>query len=150
MGVHSDTDWIQQHSDSGPTPRRTAWMVEKPCQCSYNYSGDEVSPQPWPDWMSEAMTAVMPLCGLKTRGDWPNSCNLNLYENENHSVGWHADNEELFQGWRQDCAIISLSLGQARYFEVYAPAAVSGEPDSHCRLELRDGDLFTMEGLFQK
>ena len=30
--------------------------------------------------------------------DWPDSCNLNLYEDGDHSVGWHSDDEFLFQG----------------------------------------------------
>ena len=30
--------------------------------------------------------------------DWPDSCNLNLYESGDHSVGWHSDGEFLFQG----------------------------------------------------
>merc|ERR1711948_34492 len=57
--------------------------------------------------------------------------------------GWHADNESLFQGKVTDCRIISLSLGQARKFELRCNG------DFH-RLVLSDGDLCTMEGLVQK
>ncbi|CAE7358240.1 Alkbh3 [Symbiodinium pilosum] len=93
--------------------------------------------------MAEVMSVCMPLCGLAAQASWPNSCNLNLYQDGQHSVGWHADNEALFQGKYQDCRIISLSLGQSRRFEL-----MCGQ-DFH-RLELSDGDLCTMEGMTQK
>merc|ERR1712176_132172 len=93
-------------------------MVEPPCQCSYNYSGIEVEPHPWPSWMADILQKTMPLCGITATREWPNSCNLNLYADGNQTVGWHADNEALFQGAFQDCAIISLSLGQTRRFEM--------------------------------
>lgn len=134
----------------GPMPRKTAWMVESNCSCKYGYGGMQVNPKPWSDWMIGIMDKLMPLCGLKDRSEWPNSCNLNLYENGDHSVSWHADNEKLFQGKFQDCPIISLSLGQERDFELKAPPPKEGEPNTFCKLQLRDGDLCTMEGLTQK
>ncbi|CAE7747604.1 Alkbh3, partial [Symbiodinium sp. CCMP2456] len=88
----------------------------------------------------------MPLCGLPEEKDWPDSCNLNLYEDGDHSVGWHADDEFLFQGKFTDCLIISLSLGGTRWFELKS----NGEPFEMHRVLLRSGDLCTMEGLMQK
>ena len=38
----------------------------------------------------------------------PNSCNLNLYEDGGMSVGWHADDEAIFQGKFQDAQRVSL------------------------------------------
>ena len=61
----------------------------------------------------------MPLCGLP-RAQWPNSCNLNLYGDGAQAVGWHADDEPLFQGRVSDCLVVSLSLGQPRVFQVAA------------------------------
>merc|ERR1712224_979083 len=73
----------------------------------------------------------------------------NLYEDGGMSVGWHADDEELFQGRTDDCPILSMSLGQMRTFEL-RPNEL-GEGDRACyRVELRSGDLLTMEGLVQK
>lgn len=46
--------------------------------------------------------------------------------------------------------ILSLSLGQERCFEMKAPSIAEGEQKTHVKLDLRDGDLCTMEGLFQK
>eukprot|EP00931_Biecheleriopsis_adriatica_P093006 TRINITY_DN66754_c0_g1_i1.p1 TRINITY_DN66754_c0_g1~~TRINITY_DN66754_c0_g1_i1.p1 ORF type:complete len:318 (-),score=32.05 TRINITY_DN66754_c0_g1_i1:37-990(-) len=141
--IHDGTDWLQPSGRWGPLPLRTAWMCEPPCTCKYRYGGAEVLPVAYPAWMKEVMAACMPLCGLLSPDLWPNSCNLNLYVDGQHSVGWHADNESLFQGKFQDCRIISLSLGQTRKFELKCGR------DMH-RLDLADGDLCTMEGMTQK
>eukprot|EP00435_Cladocopium_sp_Y103_P060145 s241_g21.t3 len=140
--VREGTEWLQPTGRWGPLPLRTAWMCDLPCTCRYRYGGAEVSPLPFTDWMLEIMASCMRLCGLASH-EWPNSCNLNLYMDGEHSVGWHADDEALFQGKHQDCRIISLSLGQTRRFELRCGK------DFHC-LELKDGDLCTMEGLTQK
>lgn len=142
--VRQKTKWLQPAGRWGPLPLRTAWMTAAPCCCKYRYGGAEVLPEPYPKWILELMAACMPLCGLPRREQWPNSCNLNLYENGEHSVGWHADNESLFQGKEKDCRIISLSLGQTRKFELQCGN------DKPQKLDLSDGDLCTMEGLTQK
>mmetsp|Transcript_139015 Transcript_139015/g.432499 ORF Transcript_139015/g.432499 Transcript_139015/m.432499 type:complete len:354 (-) Transcript_139015:132-1193(-) len=130
-------------------PRMTDWMTAERCRCTYRYGGVEVDPTQFPDWMIELMEAVMPFCGLRGQGRWPNCCNLNLYEDGGMSVGWHADDEDLFQGKASDCPIISLSLGQARTFELRARGAGDDAPAAS-RVLLRSGDLMTMEGLTQK
>merc|ERR1712060_943368 len=61
---------------------------------------------------------VMPCCGSNHSSEWPNSCNLNLYTGGDMSVGWHADDEQLFQGKSRDCRILSLSLGATRSFDL--------------------------------
>ncbi|CAJ1328829.1 unnamed protein product [Effrenium voratum] len=141
--VRTGTTWLQPSGRWGPLPLRTAWMCQSPCSCRYRYGGAEVLPVAYPDWMTDILAACMPLCGIQQPEEWPNSCNLNLYMDGAHSVGWHADNEALFQGKVRDCRIISLSLGQTREFEL-----MCGQ-DFH-RLELADGDLCTMEGMTQK
>lgn len=148
--VHTGAAWEQPMQTWGPMPRKTAWMVQSSCTCKYGYGGMQVEPKPWEDWMLNLMGLVMPLCGLKTRAEWPNSCNMNLYENGDHSVSWHADNEKLFQGKFQDCPIISLSLGQERTFELKAPTLPGSDEKFAYKVQLRDGDLCTMEGLAQK
>lgn len=149
--VFSGTPWEQPMQTWGPMPRKTAWMSDSPCSCKYGYGGMQIKPIPFPPWMHDIMELIMPLCGLRDRSEWPNSCNLNLYENQDHSVSWHADNEKLFNGKFQDCPIISLSLGQERSFEFKAPG-IPEEPERQYsgKLQLRDGDLCTMEGMFQK
>jgi len=140
---------INWGSPDEPTPRRTAWTVAPSCKCSYAFSGDVMHPQPWPHWMEELLAEVMPLCGITTQAEWPNSCFLNLYE-DGGGVGWHADDEPLFQGYCRDCAIVSLSLGQGRDFEMYSEAVPPEKAPVRCCLRLENGDLCTMEGLFQK
>ncbi|CAE8663225.1 unnamed protein product, partial [Polarella glacialis] len=141
--VKAGTKWLQPTGKWGPLPLRTAWMCQAPCNCKYRYGGAEVLPESYPEWMKDIMATCMPLCGLKYPTQWPDSCNLNLYVDGQHSVGWHADNETLFQGKVQDCRIISLSLGQTRKFELKQGSVMH-------RLDLNDGDLCTMEGMTQK
>merc|ERR1712066_1124399 len=90
----------------------------------------------------------MPMCGLQPH-EWPTSCNLNLYEDGGMSVGWHSDDERLFQGKFQDIRIISFSLGVTRKFELRPNWPEPGERSLH-RVLLSDGDLCTMEGMLQK
>eukprot|EP00747_Dinoflagellata_sp_TGD_P167256 gnl/TRDRNA2_/TRDRNA2_191331_c0_seq1.p1 gnl/TRDRNA2_/TRDRNA2_191331_c0~~gnl/TRDRNA2_/TRDRNA2_191331_c0_seq1.p1 ORF type:complete len:474 (+),score=64.73 gnl/TRDRNA2_/TRDRNA2_191331_c0_seq1:132-1424(+) len=150
-----ETEWQQPVCGFGPLPRSTAWMVRGGCCCPYKYGGVEVTPEPFPRWMEEVMTAVMPLCGLSDPATWPNCCNLNRYSDGSEAVAWHADDERLFQGKVQDCRVISLSLGQERQFEVRRLSdddSATGVPreEQVTRLRLADGDLCTMEGLTQK
>merc|ERR1712151_1036149 len=83
-------------------------------------------------------------------GQWPNSCNLHLYEDGAMSVGWHADDEKLFDGRFNDIQIISVSLGQARTFELRTLGVEEDGERLKYRMQLGDGDICTMEGLTQK
>jgi len=94
-------------------------------------------------WFLEITEAVCQACGIS---ELPNSCNANFYEDGSQAVGWHADDEPLFEATRQDALIISLSLGATRQFEVRP----KDDPLDTTRVALRDGDLCTMEGLMQK
>lgn len=148
--VLDGVDWKQPAQPSGALiPRKTAWLVSSGCSCSYRYGSIEVEACPYTPWMTNLMQRVMPLCGLEVPAQWPTSCNINLYEDGGMSVGWHTDDERLFQGKFQDIRIISLSLGVTRKFEVRTNWPQQGER-SHQTLMLADGDLCTMEGMFQK
>lgn len=141
--------WDQPKGPLGPIPRKTAWLVAEPCTCTYRYGGVDVAPQPYPPWMLELMRLVMPKCGLHELHEFPNSCNMNLYEDGTMSVGWHSDDESLFQGKFTDCRIISLTFGVRRRFELRLNWPEPDEPSLHGIL-LGDGDLCTMEGMTQK
>lgn len=147
--IRDGTTWCQPQGKNGPIPRKTAWMVSPGCSCHYSYGGIDVDPQEYPPWMVALMREVMPRCGLMQQGDWPNSCNVNLYEDGGMSVGWHSDDEDLFQGKFRDIAIISLSLGATRKFELRANWPEEDEKPVR-RLFLASGDLMTMEGMLQK
>lgn len=153
--VEKGTNWCQPEDPrSGePIPRKTAWMMQKGYSSTYRYGGVEVKPQEYPAWMTEIMETYMPLCGLLNREAWPNSCNLNLYEDGSMSVGWHSDDEKLFDGRFSDIRIISLTFGHTRTFELRErmDACEDGaEARTKCKMKLNDGDLCTMEGLTQK
>lgn len=142
--------WDQPEGPNGPIPRKTAWMVAPGgCVCKYRYGRIEVEPQVFPPWMLSLMTTLMPLCGHSDPTSWPNSCNLNLYDDGGMSVGWHSDDEQIFQGKFKDIRIISFSLGAKRKFEIRANWPAPGEPPVRT-IMLGDGDLCTMEGMMQK
>ena len=147
--IRVGTKWTQPSTRWGPMPRKTAWMVAPSSICAYEYGGMTVQPTPYPVWMIELMKEVMPYCGLKEFNEMPDSCNLNLYEDKTQMVGWHADDEDLFQGKFQDCRIISLSLGATRRFELELNWPEEGESLGASQ-QLADGDLCTMEGMTQK
>lgn len=94
-------------------------------------------------WFREITETVYLTCGIKDR---PNSCNANYYDGGCQSVGWHADDEALFDAMKRDVLIVSLSLGATRCFELHA----KDKPAELIKLPLEDGDLCTMEGLCQK
>ena len=62
------------------------------------------------------------------------------YRSGHECVGWHADDEELFDAVRRSSTIISLSLGSSRKFQIRCP---SGQVRSH---DLHQGDLLVMDG----
>merc|ERR1719440_1728372 len=124
-------------------------MTKKGCTCTYRYGGLEVPSQEFPPFMKELLRMSMHYCGIHNEEDWPDSCNLNLYEDGGMSVGWHADDEVLFQGKFRDIRIISLSLGAARKFELRLNWPEDGEKPVR-RMMLGSGDLMTMEGMTQK
>lgn len=135
--------------------RRLKWMTTRPCKCTYTYKAEKVDarditvkPAHYPQFMVDLMDIVMPLCGLNDRSAWPNSCSLARYS-PSDGLDWIADDEQLFQGTEQNCAIISLSLGAPRHFEVRRAADVTAKKGV-CKFTLNGGDVCTMEGMTQR
>jgi alkylated DNA repair dioxygenase AlkB len=147
--IRDGTEWLQPEGPMGPIPRKTAWMVKEGCTCKYRYGSVEVPPETYPPWMHDILSVYMPFCGIQDPADWPNGCNVNLYENGSHAVGWHSDDEILFQGRFRDIRILSLSLGQPRKFELRKNWPEEGE-EADMRMTLGCGALCTMEGMTQK
>lgn len=102
-----------------------------------------------PDFVAEIREKCVAMAGLKEQ---PNSCNINLYRDGHDSVGWHSDNEELFEGEYNDACILSLSLGATRKFQLkrMIPKGAPDMPNTMSTLVVAHGDLCTMEGRFQK
>merc|ERR1712224_448886 len=120
------------------------------CACLYRYGRIEVEPQVYPPWMVQLMSVIMPLAGIPDMSQWPSSCNLNLYDDGGASVGWHSDDESLFQGKFTDISTISLSLGVTRKFELRRNWPDDDQEREVTQMLLKSGDLMTMEGMLQK
>ena len=124
-------------------PRKACWLTMPDVRYPYKHGGREWSCQDMPGWLQQITVIVGKVCGLR---DLPNSCNANMYESGDDVVGWHADDEPLFQASKRDALIISLSLGAARTF-VYR---LNTPLDQAHKQRLHDGDLCVTEGLMQK
>ncbi|CAE7213955.1 ALKBH2 [Symbiodinium sp. CCMP2592] len=116
-------------------PRRTIFTVFNGCSCVYKYSGVSVKPTIEPDFVAEIRKYCVGVSGLATQ---PNCCNINLYRDGRDSVGWHTDDEELFEGGYKDITILSLSLGATRTFEVKKqPGWITKHNQERTRSELQ-------------
>ena len=118
----------------------TLWFVKHPCNCQYSYSKYNIPSSPMPPILISLMEAV----GQITGSVGLNSCNTNLYAEAHNALGWHKDDESLFQAHRQNADIISVSLGAERIFCIRNTFNGTEYP-----IPLGHGDICTMEGLFQ-
>ena len=142
--VKDSVEWIQPKN----MPRKAAWLTAEDCSCVYGYGGHATPGAPFPEWLPHIMQEVMPLCEVDGE-TWPNSSNLNLYNDKDNSVSWHADNEDMFAGATECIRIISLSLGAPRTFLLKGNRHYHG-PTSQVEVVLFHGDLLIMDGLVQK
>ncbi|WP_411973673.1 alpha-ketoglutarate-dependent dioxygenase AlkB family protein [Sphingobacterium sp. Lzh-3] len=118
------------------TPRLTAWYGDE--DVDYQLAGKMIGVNEW----------LKPLKALKERIEKRfhctfNSVLLNLYRDNNDSVAWHRDRESEL-GNRP--VIVSVSLGQARYFDFR-------KVDDHSKrysLLLKHGSLLLMKGNLQE
>lgn len=165
---------VKTPSGMHPLPRSAVWLVsanrlenakrdgiDPESMLSYSYGNTKWPPVSFPDWFEEITKEVCGVCGLTNP---PDSCNANWYSNGFEFVGWHNDNERFFDSVRNDCLIISLSLGATRKFQIKLNEKVNPRPKEgeepeegkapweklEADVELQNGDLCTMEGLFQK
>jgi len=137
------TPWQQTWIKGQELSRKSAWFVDSSCQCHYGYGKAKWAPVRTPAWLKHIEERVFSALNLPFR---PNCCNMNMYSTGNDKLGWHADDEDLFQGTTRDCLIVSLSLGQARTFAV--KTRQPGAPSTN--KVLAGGDICIMEGFFQK
>mmetsp|Transcript_31943 Transcript_31943/g.72883 ORF Transcript_31943/g.72883 Transcript_31943/m.72883 type:complete len:517 (+) Transcript_31943:77-1627(+) len=154
--LRKGTAWVVLKNKIGQVTRSSAWYVAAGCRCRYSYADTNIDASPTPAWLRKIEDRVLGEgCGLLEK-DRPTCVNLNLYLDGNQSVGWHSDDEGLFRGCERDCRIISASWGATRNFELALKDKnhASGRPsifrETLKRVELRSGDICTMEGLFQK
>ena len=146
--ANENVSWSQPFNQSNgrKVQIKAAWFVTNKCSCRYSYSGTVWMPTSFPSWLLTITKEVMRHVHVdELQMSLPNSCNINFYENENACVGWHSDDEELFQGKLIKCSIISLSLGASRIFQIK-----NKRTQIITKKKLHNGDLITMEGMFQK
>ncbi len=150
-----ESAWSRAYHEGKLLLRRTSWVTLIPgCECAYGYSDTWqhcASNKTFLSIIYEMTKSIEVTLGLPT-GEL-NSVNLNWYP-AGGGVGFHADDEYLFQGQKQDLLIVSLSLCEngglgglgTRRFQLKARESVS---DQVFQIDLSHGDLLTMEGLCQ-
>jgi alkylated DNA repair dioxygenase AlkB len=148
--LHDELPWQTPNCKQGKglattMPTYVAWLTGTGCSCGYSYGGRTYQPGQM-NAIHEITNEVCAMLGIKVA---PNSCNLNWFEGGEQALVWHADDEMLFGGLKQDKRIISLSLGGTRKFEL-KPCSAS-VPDSFTGLgiRLKNGDVCAMEGRMQ-
>lgn len=155
--LQSNTRWTKlRNKKEGIVTRSTAWYVLPGCRCRYSYGDTVMEPMEKPEWLAGIEERVLGEgCGLSPE-ERPNCVNMNLYEDQGQNVGWHSDDEGLFRGCERDCRIISASWGVSRTFEValkdkqHSSGRMSIFPESIRSAAVMQGDLLSMEGLFQR
>jgi len=127
------TLWGKSHLQ----PRLSAWYGDT--GSAYAYSGVVLQPHAWTETLLDLKAAIENVTGHRF-----NSVLLNLYRNEQDSVGWHSDAEaELGNA----PVIASLSLGETRVFRFRHKSRKDLAPIS---IALTDGSLLLMAGSTQR
>ena len=140
--------WEQVCDFRGNVLRKSCWLTEHGCSCKYQYGRRKRSfeANQYPDWLKKLSRDVEKELSLPDM--YFNSANTNWYFTESHCLDPHADNEPLFReaeapSAKRHVMIASVSFGQTRKFVTRRNYGDTFE----CLLN--DGDLCTMEGLFQ-
>lgn len=118
-------------------PRLSAWYGD--AGSIYTYSGKTFEPLPWTETLLRIKIDIERVTGHRF-----NSVLLNLYRDQNDSVGWHSDDERELGNMP---VIASLSLGETRIFRLRHKTRKDQKPVS---IELTDGSLLLMAGGTQK
>ena len=116
-------------------PRLTAWYGDegKP----YSYSGITHHPHRWTPELLEIKSKIESVADLAF-----NSVLLNLYRDEQDSVGWHSDDETELG---ENPLIASISFGDVRQFQFKHKT----DDSQRLGLDLTSGSLLLMRGATQ-
>jgi alkylated DNA repair dioxygenase AlkB len=131
--------WEQYHikmfGKTLPQPRLTAWYGEN--GAAYSYSGIQLMPLPFTAELLYLKNTIEDY----TKHEF-NSVLLNLYRNQQDSMGWHSDDEKELGDFP---FIASLSLGSSRIFQLKhkVDKLLKG------KIELSHGSLLCMGGPMQ-
>lgn len=134
-------DWqqlpITVYGKTWPEPRLTSWVGD--AEAVYSYSGQARRPVAWFEPLSSLRDQLSEVAGVRF-----NSVLVNCYQDGNHGVGWHSDNETELGS---SPTIASLSLGATRRFRVRHKSDKSIPARS---FDLRAGNLLIMDGCSQR
>lgn len=142
--------WQESKSFSGNLTRKSCWFTCEGCSCPYQYGKGKRNiyvSEVMPAWMGILANQLEALLNLEK--GYFNSCNANAYLAREHDLPWHCDDEYLFREAdaptsKRNVLIASISFGATRDFAIRQK--LSGSEMSY---PLADGDILTMEGLFQ-
>ena len=128
-------DFIRIFGKAQPLPRLHRWFADS--EQSYRWSGIEMNPEPFPDYLREILARLWERTGIQF-----DTALGNLYRDGKDSVAWHSDDEP---DLGPDPIIASLSLGATRRF-------LLRRKDNHKEVkvyELTHGSLLLMTGSTQ-
>lgn len=136
----ADSKWQQKemnfYGKKVSQPRLTAWYGDD--GKTYLYSGIKNTPLPWTDLLRELRRNVEECTDARF-----NSVLLNLYRDQNDSMGFHSDNEKELG---DEPIIASLSFGATRTFLFKHKY----EDRPLIRLPLEEGTVLLMRGSTQQ
>ena len=139
-----DVTFTKVYNKYGKLIRSSAWYTADPCNCTYVYAGQNWAPLPFVSWMYDVAAKIKAMLCFE---DELNSINFNRYDDFSQSLGFHSDDEQIFQKSDGTANIVSLSFGATRTF---AFKLISDPPEKATTVELRSGDLMTMENRMQQ
>lgn len=145
--------WVNPPVTSRTIPRLISWFTCEGCSCVYKHSGTISKPVTFPRWLCDIAKLIMNVLGFDRALYVPTCCNISFYRDGTDCVGWHSDDEELFGGVQENKVVVSLSLGQTRSFQMrlkHKPGSGELNLNPVTTTVLEHGDIFTMEGHFQR
>jgi alkylated DNA repair dioxygenase AlkB len=134
-GISWEQDVIHLFGKTFITQRRVAWFGDAPYK--YKYSKISRVAKPWTNVLKQIKEIVESNCDESF-----NSCLLNLYQDGNEGMGWHADNEKEL---KRNGTIASVSIGAERKFSF--KHKVSHEVVD---INLENGSALLMKGEIQQ
>ena len=140
--LKDEIPWDRPTVRGRPLPRSACWFTDDKCTCTYRYGNSNWEPFPFTELVSDIRHRIQ---SLVPDGIIFDSCNTNLYSSGYDGVGWHQDNESLFDTSNKETTILSLSFGVTRTFGIKK----KGEHES-ISLEVESGDVIIMAGKFQR
>ena len=129
-------DKISMFGQVHDVPRLIAWYGDR--DCSYSWSGIQMSPMEWTPTLSSIRQRVIELAGEEF-----NSVLANLYRDGSDKVDWHADDEQVLG---LTPIIASVSFGASRKFGLRRKDRSLTATD----IVLDSGDVLVMRGPTQQ